>query len=511
MSVLARVRQAVARPFRGALVRMALPMLMSAFYEGASTGRRLGTLRASTVGPNSAVMSGLPILRNRARHLVANNAWADNAEEVFVSNVIGTGIVPRWILPDEPELKEAIQEAWKTWTDEADAAGMLDFYGLQALVARGFFTSGESLARLRLRRPEDGLTVPLQVQVLEGDHLDSGSAPSQYGGNEVKLGIEFDRVGRRVAYHLSREHPGDASIMSGSGGLGTVRVPAGEILHVFHLRRPGQLRGIPRLASIIARLHMLDSYEDATLERNRMAAMFMAFIKKLTGNPSPGQAAGKDTFGNAMVSMQPGIIMDLNPDEEAQFAQPPGAEGTFEAWVQHELRACAAGAGLTYEQLTGDMRRVNYSSARVALIEFRRRCEALQHHIFVFQFCRPILHAWMDAAVLAGRIPIPTSEYFKNRAKYLRVAWHPQAWPWVDPEKDANGEVILIDNKLKARSQSISERGEDAEEVDGMIADDQAREKRLGIEKKEKAPVVAQRAAPVEREDDDDEPEAKAA
>jgi hypothetical protein len=33
---------------------------------------------------------------------------------------------------------------------------------------------------------------------------------------------------------------------------------------------------------------------------------------------------------------------------------------------------------------------VNYSSIRAGLLEFRRRCEAIQHGVFVHQLCRPI-------------------------------------------------------------------------------------------------------------------------
>lgn len=490
MGAWSRLREAVGRTARRGLVSAAMPMIRAAYYagyEGASQGRRMGTLRAATIGPNTAVAGSGQVLRNRARDLVANNAWAGNAEESFVANFVGTGIVPRWNLPNQPELKREIQRVWKLWTDEADAAGALDFYGLQELVGRTYFTGGECLIRKRLRLPEDDLIVPLQLQVLESDHLDSGDAPEQYGGNVVRMGIEFDRVGRRVAYHLSREHPGDLSAMSGAGGGGTVRVPAREICHVYNLGRPGQLRGVSRLANIIVRLHMLDSYEDATLERNRMSAMFLGFIRKITSSPEvgtkPPDGSTKDKLGNSIVELQPGILAELGIDEDVTWSQPPGTEATFEAWIKHELRACAAGAGLTFEQLTGNYEGGNYSRTRAALLEFRRRCEMLQHHIMVYQFCRPVMLAWMDAAVLAGVFPIPVEVYRERRREFTDVIWIPPKWQWLDPIKDAKGEVILIDNLLKSRSASIAEQGEDAEEVDETIAEDNARAERLGIRK----------------------------
>jgi capsid protein len=65
-----------------------------------------------------------------------------------------------------------------------------------------------------------------------------------------------------------------------------------------------------------------------------------------------------------------------------------------------QFRAVAAAMGITYEMLTGDLTQVNYSSIRAGLLEFRRRCEAIQHGVIVHQLCRPVWQAWMTQAVL---------------------------------------------------------------------------------------------------------------
>jgi len=66
----------------------------------------------------------------------------------------------------------------------------------------------------------------------------------------------------------------------------------------------------------------------------------------------------------------------------------------------------AAAMGVTYEQLTGDLTQVNYSSIRAGLLEFRRRVEAVQHGVIVHQLCRPIWQAWMAQAVLEGALTL---------------------------------------------------------------------------------------------------------
>src|SRR3970282_2854989 len=78
---------------------------------------------------------------------------------------------------------------------------------------------------------------------------------------------------------------------------------------------------------------------------------------------------------------------------------------TYEPFMGGQLRSIAAGMGITYEQLTGDLTGVNYSSIRAGLLEFRRRCEQFQHQVIVFQMCRPIWQTWLDAASLSGALP----------------------------------------------------------------------------------------------------------
>ena len=151
---------------RGNKIRMATPD-----FEGAGNGRRLSSWGTSSAGPNNTLYSSLDTLRSRSRELVRNDPQIDGALDTLVSNLVGMGISPRWQIPDT-DLKKQIQELWADWILEADADETVDFYGLQSLVTRSIIEGGEVFVRFRPRRMEDGLSVPLQLQVLEGDHLD---------------------------------------------------------------------------------------------------------------------------------------------------------------------------------------------------------------------------------------------------------------------------------------------------------------------------------------------------
>ena len=157
---------------RRAHQRQAMAIVARA-YEGAKLGRRTEGWVAAGTGANAEIAPAIARLRDRSRDLVRNNPYAAKAVTALVSNMIGTGLLPR-ARAATPELAAQADRLWAEFAAAADADGLTDFSGLQALIVRSLVESGEVLVRLRERRVEDGLPVPLQLQVLEADHLDSG-------------------------------------------------------------------------------------------------------------------------------------------------------------------------------------------------------------------------------------------------------------------------------------------------------------------------------------------------
>lgn len=451
-------------------------------YEAAGTGRRLGTWGTSSAGPSSAISGSLRSLRGRSRQLIRNNPLADGGFDSYVANIIGSGINPRWQIKD-PMIKLALQELWDDSVDEFDFYGLQNIYGQQSQVVRGMAGDGEILARLVPRPPEEGLAVPLQVQLLEADHLDESYNTIWENGNEIRMGIEFDEEGKRVAYHLWPEHPGEAYLTRRNIAQ-RIRVLAAEIIHVFRPLRAGQMRGRPWLSSVIVRIHELDQYTDAELVRKKTAAMFGGFIVEAAGIPGDpaawfGKRAANDSQDRAVIALEPGTFPTLPRGMDVKMSQPVDVGITYEVWIKQNLREIAKGMGVTYEQLTGDLTGVNFSSIRAGLLEFRRRVGQLQRDIIVFQFCRPVVNAWLDAAVLSGAIVLP--DYFANRRIYRRIKWRPDGWPWVDPLKDLEAAKGKIRSGLSTRAKTAAENGDDVETIDNENAEDNARADRLGL------------------------------
>ena len=267
---------------------------------------------------NSLVASGGPRLLARARELVVTNGYAANACEAFASNMVGDGIKPSSLIEDA-SLRDRVQRLWLAWTDEADADGLTDFYGLQAMVAREMFVAGECFVRMRPRRAEDGLLVPLQMQLLQSEMLPFEKTGTALSGNRIRCGIEFDLIGRRVAYHFRRRHPGDSTDQRVAMPE-TVRVPAEDVLHIYRPIDAGQIRGLPHVAPAMVRLFLLDQYDDAELDRKKTAAMFAGFITKTAPeDPMLGEGAA-DLDGAAIASLEPGTMQVLLPGEDVKFS-----------------------------------------------------------------------------------------------------------------------------------------------------------------------------------------------
>jgi lambda family phage portal protein len=169
----------------------------------------------------------------------------------------------------------------------------------------------------------------------------------------------------------------------------------------------------------------------------------------------------------------------LEPGEEVQTSAPADSGQTYEPFQYRTLLQVSAALGVPYAYLSNDMLKANYSNSRLALLEFRRRIEAYQHAVMVWQLCRRVWTRWMDVALLAGALDLP--DYERRRREYLGCSWLPPKWDWIDPQKDARAEIEQIEAGLKSRTQALAERGYDAEQVDAEIAADRSRESALGL------------------------------
>lgn len=443
---------------------------LKAFYEGASTGPRMGNKGLRSSGPNSDAERSLTKLRSRSRHAITNHPLGVTAANAYVDNLVGNGIVAKWE-------NEELQRLWDIWQTECDADGNSNFPGMEALVARAEFSDGETLIRRRWRRPSDGLSVPLQIEIFESDHLPTSLTDIAKG---IRLGIQKNFIGQRTHYHLYKHHPSD--LPNGFGVNETSAVPASDIIHYFQPLRPKQDRGIPHLSTILLRLYEIDEMQDATLVKQKTAQLFAWIIKKRQQewNPIDEESvdSGNDSNidydeivnGEAIKKINPASVNYLDDDEDIEFSSPDGIGPNYVEWIKTELRSVAKAIGLTYEMLTGDLTGVNYSSIRAGLVEFRRRMERLQYHLMIFKFCHPVAKWFLESVWMNRLVDLP--EYSTNQHQYL-PKWQTPRWDWVDPLKDVMADILEVRAGFDSRANKNAERGLDSENITEQLMKEQ--------------------------------------
>lgn len=435
-------------------------------FDAAKMGRRAGNWQTGATSATAEIAPSLARMRQRSRDLRRNNPLAAKVLNVLSTNSIGTGILSKL---------SAEQDRWDRWCDgECDADGRSDMYGLQKLIADTVFESGEALVRLRARRIDDGLAVPLQLQVLEPDYLDTSRQEELPGGGYIYSGIEFDALGRRVAYWLFQTHPGDQ--INFRGAQVSRRVPADVVLHIYEHTRPGQLRGYPRLAPVILKLRDIDDYQEAELLRKGFESCFVGAIHSAEDAFSPTPAVGEEQtattngYGTAEEAIAGGTFKRLRPGESITFGAPAAVQG-YNEFLTGQQRDVCAGARVPFELGTGNLSQVNYTSHRAGLLEFRRDIEQWQWLTMIPQFCRPVVEAFKRAAAIA----------MVRGAMDISAEYTPPKWAWTDPLKDSTGELVEVAAGLKSWQESVRGRGYDPEKVLEEIAADQKRFKDLGI------------------------------
>jgi len=427
-------------------------------YDGATAGRRAHGWYAASTDANVELMGSLIWLRNRSRDLIRNNPYAARAVEELAGNVVGTGIVPK-AKTGNTAIDKIIDAEWQFFADGCDMPQRLDFYGMQTLTVRTMAESGEAIVRFRPHPADAGLRVPLQLQMLEADFLDQARTMGLINGH-VMEGVQFDEMGRRVAYWLFSYHPGGVLILNPRGGIVSQPVPADQIMHVYRVLRPGQVRGVPWLAPVMMALRDLDDYCDAERVRKKVEACVTAFVQQPEGiDGDPLGLAGTDPSSGLQVeSFQPGMVEYLKPGQEIKFNNPPPAGG-YREYKMTELQGIMAGIGLPYELGTGDMSQVNYSSWRGGMLGFRNTVEAFRWLTLIPLFAMPVWRRFIDTLILQGRIPQAVAN--DPKVGLRSVQWTAPRFESVDPVKDA--EAVLKDVRMGRKTwfEAVLENGYD--------------------------------------------------
>lgn len=437
-------------------------------YEGAARSHRTGFRRVSPASANVEIWQALWRLRDVSRGYTRNNPFAANIVAAIPSNVVGAGIAPEVIAANKKR-KKALQELIREHLDTPaiDFDGRNNFGALQSLATRVMVEAGECLLVRYIPPPALRLPVPLQVRLLEPDFLDSAKHGPLPNGNFAFMGIEFNASGRRVAYWIFDEHPG--------GGLGwklpnSRRVDASDVIHLYRVDRPGQVRGVPWGAPCFVTIGDLGEWWDARLMREKIASCFTVFVSGGDTQNFAAAATGQKTpSGTPLEVVEPGLIERLPANTEVTFASPPPVTGE-EAFMRLGARQICVGYGVPYEIGTGDMSQVSFISGRLGMLQFGRNVDQWRWHCVIPHACAGVGGWFLDAARFA-----------LNGPAQARLDWSPPRREFVDPKVEVPAAIDAIRGGLSSRSEENRKSGYDPEELERQNAEDNARADALNL------------------------------
>lgn len=459
-------------------------------FEAAETPAWVESWPTHAAPINDDLARQLPTMRSRSRGMGRNNEWATNYLIKLDDNVLGTAGIQLQMRfknnrgkPDK-KINNLLESAWANWCESADVSG-LSWREVESLALASGPQDGELLYRFRKGSGPFGF----QIQLLPAELLDI-NLRRDFGGNRVRMGVEITDDGKPVAGWILANKSGDQPSDLISVGKHT-RIPFDQMRHFFLRREIGQLRGYPWLAAGARRLWLLRDFEESAAVASCNAAKRQGFFLSPDGEGPPGFA---DTIVSGVLEAAKASGKVLSPDEikaitsaaEKYATTVPGQFDTLpngydfkpfeskwpnisaESYVKQHVRGWAAARGMSYVSLGNDLEAVNYSSARVGIIEEREHYKTVQ----------TLLVKWLHSKVFAAVLPYLVLHTPGLKAEHLdrylaSATWQPRRWTGIDPVKEATANETNLKNRLTSRRRIILERGEDPDEIASEIAEEE--------------------------------------
>lgn len=469
--------------WRSTIVRSLARMLRVREYDGAKQNNHVwggGRRVTASSDANVDLSMARSDLRERSRAAYQNHSSARAMIDAKVGLVVSSGID---IEPDtgDADTDADLKSAWLAWVDQADAAGSSCLWDMQRQAYRSELMAGEFLWVL-VDLDADDRVIPAALMAIEPDRLACNPVSPIAAGAQFVDGVEIDRYGRPIAYHIldgdgsGMRSPLGGSTLAGSGGRPIVasismsgtkgtRYPAAQILHGFEILRPGMVRGEPALAPVLNTLRQEQQLVETELTAAKISAAHAVAVLTDAGSwPEGGDPnTGTDDVGAASYDFAPGTVSRLAPGEKLEIVKNERPSQQISPF-RDMLRGDLAGAmSIPKRLIDRDVSKANYSSMRADMLDTRRQLDPVQHRfgrVAALEVYRRILP---QLAVAAG-LSIPTAGT-PERREFERAKIMPDGWAYVDPEKDFRAATLGIAAGLTTWQDEMHARGKDPRSV----------------------------------------------
>ncbi len=441
---------------------------------------------------------------SRVRDMVRNDGWASGGVTAILDNAIGASFRPV-AKPDHRSLKawsgisafdavwadefgKAVEARYRNWADDpakyCDVTRNQTISQMMYLAFRHYLVDGDALAVMEYIPERVGpgrAHYATSVHLIDPDRLSNPNNTIDL--QKIRGGVEIDDYGAASHYHIRRAHQGD--YFTAAQSYIWDRVPRETdwgrpvVIHYYDLERAGQHRGgAGALTSILQRLKMLVKYDEVELDAAIVNAIFSAYVES-PYDPAMVEEAMSDG-GAAVAHYQEqraafheerkmtlgGVrIPHFFPGEKLSTVNAARPTSNFDVFESAVLRNAAAGMGLSYEQLSRDYSKTNYSSARQSMLEVWKTMSRRRVN-FGISFASPIYACFLEEAMERDDLPLPIGapSFMECRTAYARARWMGPGRGWVDPVKERQGSILGMQSGLSTLESEAAEQGRDWED-----------------------------------------------
>lgn len=440
-------------------------------YDAAQINYMTGDMpHGSNTSADSELLDQLPIMHTRAHDAARNSAIAVRLATASVARIIGHGHTPECADQDWMDI-------WERWAKTPYAHNRLTFGGVQTLIERTRYISGECWIQ-RVWVDDPTLPLPFLLRLIEPDQVDLQKSQDLPDGRIVQ-GVEYDLIGRWRGTWILPTHPGDSWF---GGSMSSVFVPASDLAHRYTEDRPGQTHGVPETATVIRAMAAFERYLGYEIARKGGESSTVAVV---TGGDAatsddededrrvaPKSSVVSDAFGRLVESWRPRQILYAPDGREIRF-HAPASIGGFAEFAKQIIHWIAAGKSLPYYAVSGDLSQTTYSSARIGDVETRMWVKPMQTHELTPQVLDVVARWVTEAAIMTDQLPGAVSDY--------RVTWTPPAVEEHNREDAAKADAAEERFGYASHSDQVRKRGRNPGRTLQAIADDLQAQEDQGV------------------------------
>lgn len=483
-------------------------------YDGAITTAYNVGFRSTYGSSDAEIMSSLYTVRARCRTIAKDTPHGKNMIRTLENNVIGhRGFKLKMRLGKkngqgkfvpETELNDELERLYKESGRPENFTVRRNMSRIDAwrIMEASAYRDGFILARHRR-----GFSNPsgYAIELIEGDRLQESYMGKTPENNQIRFSVELDEWKAPVAYWILTRHPGDpfGSSDAREPQLWRERVDAKDIiLYNNAASRAEQTIGFPEMDSVIQHMFRDNQYETAMtlaaiascckpywIEKTIPTGMtytaeeFGQWIAQvnaaMVAGPSgtngqgisSGTVASQQGIGARSSTEVPAGTREYNYGEALRQLDPKFPIEAASSFKRDNSHAVAAGAGMSFQSLTGMFDNLGFSASRLSRLPEQDNFMMRQER-FIDYVARPEWRERVRGYIMAGKLNVPLSRLDEIVESSCFIG---KRWADTNPLQDVQARILQKEaREISAQQvQDELENGQSLDELYQQIEEDQ--------------------------------------